>query len=80
MGINLITFVTPKVKNRSKYQFYLTSLFLLKANTTGRNWWPIMEKQGPFSYQMYDALTKGNIKKIPIIIGFNSEEWLYDSK
>lgn len=39
---------------------------------------PIMEKDGLFSYQMYDCLEKGNIKKIPIIIGFNSEEWIED--
>lgn len=39
-----------------------------------------MEKDGYFKYQMYDCLEKGNIKKVPIIIGFNSEEWLYDSE
>lgn len=35
-----------------------------------------MEKDGLFGHQMYDCLANGNIKKIPVLIGFNSEEWL----
>ncbi|CAG9828999.1 unnamed protein product [Diabrotica balteata] len=36
-----------------------------------------LEKSGPFSYPAYQAFIDKNYKKVPVIIGFNSEEWLY---
>lgn len=35
---------------------------------------PILEKDGPFSYQGLANYRTGNFKKVPIIIGYNSEE------
>lgn len=39
-----------------------------------------MEKEGPFSFQMYEAIEKQNIKKIPLLVGFTSEELLLNRK
>lgn len=40
----------------------------------------MIEKDGPFSCQMYECIEKGNFKKVPLIIGFNSEEKLTSGK
>ncbi|XP_050500740.1 juvenile hormone esterase-like [Diabrotica virgifera virgifera] len=37
----------------------------------------VLESSGPFSYPAYQAFIDQNYKKVPVIIGFNSEEWLY---
>ncbi|XP_074034124.1 juvenile hormone esterase isoform X1 [Leptinotarsa decemlineata] len=39
----------------------------------------VIEKQGPFSYPPLQSFMDGNFKKIPILMGFNSEEWLYSA-
>ncbi|XP_072378270.1 juvenile hormone esterase-like [Diabrotica undecimpunctata] len=34
-----------------------------------------IEDSGPFSYPGFQAFLDGNYKKVPVLIGFNSEEW-----
>uniref|UniRef100_A0A6P7FR65 Carboxylic ester hydrolase n=1 Tax=Diabrotica virgifera virgifera TaxID=50390 RepID=A0A6P7FR65_DIAVI len=39
-----------------------------------------VEDSGPFSYQGFQAFLDGNYKNVPVIIGFNSEEWGFIEK
>lgn len=41
---------------------------------------PIIENEGHFSFPMLEALAKDNYKKIPIMMGFSSEEMIYYGK
>ncbi|XP_056641960.1 juvenile hormone esterase-like [Diorhabda sublineata] len=44
---------------------------ILMTNITGGI---AIEKDGPFSYRAYPSFLNGNYKKVPVLIGFNSEE------
>nr|XP_023024106.1 uncharacterized protein LOC111512244 [Leptinotarsa decemlineata] len=37
----------------------------------------VIEKEGPFSYAPLQSYMDGNFKKVPILMGFNSEEWMW---
>ncbi|XP_057653190.1 juvenile hormone esterase-like [Diorhabda carinulata] len=36
-----------------------------------------LERDGPFSYLPLQSFIDGNYKKVPVLLGFNSEEWLF---
>ncbi|CAG9822954.1 unnamed protein product [Phaedon cochleariae] len=47
---------------------------ILKIN---KKYGTVIEKDGPFSYAGLQSFMDGNIKKIPTLIGFNSEEYIH---
>ncbi|XP_057655933.1 juvenile hormone esterase-like [Diorhabda carinulata] len=47
---------------------------ILHSEVTGA---VVLEQDGPFSYQAFPSFLNQNYKKIPVMIGFNSEEWAF---
>lgn len=79
MSVNKFLTHLYKVSNKNLYNI-LTKLHYFQASAFNVPMIPLIETDGNYSYQMLEALSKGNFKKIPMMLGFTSEEMIYYGK